>query len=216
MKAIFFDAHGVLYRRASRAHPLIPFLQGHQLACPPPKALRQLRKEVRRLSPYSTQTEQNRAILAALGITEPTLIQEGLQVLAQAAAEIVLFPGVIETLQALQGRGFQLGVITNSNAPSAEKQRWFTRCGLDVRWDAFIASCEVKMAKPQPAIYRLALETCAVQPHEALFVGHEAAELQGARAVGMRTVAFACETMACDSVTHFSELLDLPYLCGPL
>jgi putative hydrolase of the HAD superfamily len=218
MKAIFFDAHGVLYRRAANAHPLIPFLQAHQLASPSAKALRKLRKDIRRSSPYGTQTEQNTAILAALGITDPTLIQEGLQVLAQAAAEIVLFPDVIETLQALQCRGFQLGIITNSNASSAEKQRWFANCGLHVRWDAFIASCEVKLAKPQPAIYHLALAICAVQPNEALFVGHEAAELQGAQAVGVRTVSFVSEAEAksCNTITHFSELLDLPYLRRPL
>jgi FMN phosphatase YigB (HAD superfamily) len=88
---------------------------------------------------------------------------------------------------------------------------------LDVAWDTFIASCEVGVAKPNPRIYHLALNSCHVAPDEAVFVGHDATELVGARRIGLRTVAFAydADVQADDYITQFPDLLLLPYLQTP-
>ncbi|HEY8597469.1 MAG TPA: HAD family hydrolase [Thermomicrobiales bacterium] len=127
---------------------------------------------------------------------------------------IALFPRVIPMLATLRGRGFILGVITDTDVPSAEKLRWFHARGLTLAWDVFVNSEEEGVCKPHPAIYRAALARGGVRADEALFVGHAAHELAGARAVGMATVACHADAGAVGDyrVARFAELPDLPPL----
>ncbi|HKQ98651.1 MAG TPA: HAD family hydrolase, partial [Candidatus Polarisedimenticolia bacterium] len=61
--------------------------------------------------------------------------------------------------------------------------------GLAPYFAAAIWSFRVGVAKPDPAIYRAASEALGVPPDTCVFVGDgNAAELDGARAVGMRAV----------------------------
>jgi HAD superfamily hydrolase (TIGR01509 family) len=51
--------------------------------------------------------------------------------------------------------------------------------------DTIVTSAEAGAAKPDPAIFRLALERLRVQPERALHVGDEPLDEEGARAAGM-------------------------------
>ena len=81
-------------------------------------------------------------------------------------------------------------------------------------WDAITPSSEVGVQKPDPRIYQLALQQLGVNPDQAVFVGHKTAELDGARKVGLKTVAFNYDTDAEADyyIHHFSELADLPIM----
>jgi putative hydrolase of the HAD superfamily len=57
-------------------------------------------------------------------------------------------------------------------------------------FDAMVVSWEVRVAKPDAAIYRIALERLGVAPGEALFVDDRAENVAGAEAVGMRGMMF--------------------------
>jgi putative hydrolase of the HAD superfamily len=60
---------------------------------------------------------------------------------------------------------------------------------LASRFDVTIFSCEVGIRKPDPPIYRAALEGLGVDARHALFVGDGGSdEHRGARAVGLRAV----------------------------
>jgi putative hydrolase of the HAD superfamily len=60
---------------------------------------------------------------------------------------------------------------------------------LASRLDVTVFSCEVGVRKPDPSIYRCALEQVGVDAPHALFVGDGGSdEHRGARAVGMRAV----------------------------
>jgi HAD superfamily hydrolase (TIGR01509 family) len=59
--------------------------------------------------------------------------------------------------------------------------------------DDILISAEVGLAKPDPRIYRLAAERLGVRPDEAVFVDDFAANVEGARAVGMRAIHFRPE-----------------------
>ncbi len=133
-----------------------------------------------------------------------------------AREAIELFPSVIPSLAALRARGFLLGVITDTDVSSAEKLRWLHTRGLTLTWDLFVNSEEEGVRKPHPAIYRAALPRGGVRADEALFVGHAAHELLGARAVGLATVACHAEPGALGDyrVERFADLLDLPLLGG--
>lgn len=57
-------------------------------------------------------------------------------------------------------------------------------------FDKLIISAEVGLAKPDPRIYRLALEGLGVQASEAIFVDDFAENLEAASALGMHTIHF--------------------------
>ncbi|WP_410814346.1 HAD family hydrolase [Micromonospora sp. 067-2] len=89
----------------------------------------------------------------------------------------------LDVLDALRGDGHPLALI--SNATSDTLEAW-PQSPLAQRFDVAVFSCDVGLAKPDPAIYRLAAERLGVGPVECVFVGDGAdGELAGAAAVGM-------------------------------
>ncbi|HET8606976.1 MAG TPA: HAD-IA family hydrolase [Gaiellaceae bacterium] len=89
-------------------------------------------------------------------------------------------PGALEAVRRLAARGLALCVVSNWD------------CGLGEQLAALgfrlpvVTSAEAGAVKPDPAIFRLALERLAVGPGRALHVGDSQADEEGARAAGMR------------------------------
>ena len=94
-------------------------------------------------------------------------------------------PGSREIVMELDARGVPLFAITNFSAdfwpPFHERERDFFSRFRDI-----VVSGEEKMLKPDPALYRRALERFGLRPGEALFVDDRAINVEGAEAVGMR------------------------------
>ena len=93
-------------------------------------------------------------------------------------------PGVHSIVEALEARGVPLFAITNFSADfwppfRAREDSFFSR------FRDIVVSGEVKMLKPDPAIYYLALDRFGLQAREALFVDDRAINVEGAEAVGM-------------------------------
>jgi len=62
--------------------------------------------------------------------------------------------------------------------------------GLRDRFDAFLSSCYLGIRKPEPAIYRLALEIAGAHPAESLLIDDRGPNLEPASALGMQTLLF--------------------------
>jgi putative hydrolase of the HAD superfamily len=99
---------------------------------------------------------------------------------------LVPITGAVETITALRGRGLRIGLITVCSEDVALMWPETEFRGLfDV--EVFSATCGLR--KPDPRIYRLALDELGIEPEEAVFVGDGANdELAGAERVGMRAV----------------------------
>ena len=96
---------------------------------------------------------------------------------------LVLFDDAVHTLEALRPR-FRLGLVTNG--PSRTQRQKIEQFRLIDYLDLLIVSEEVGVAKPDPAIFAIALEQLGVLPGEALFVGDSLEfDLRGAEAAGM-------------------------------
>ncbi len=97
-------------------------------------------------------------------------------------------PGAPEAIRRLKGRT-RLGVVTNNTvAEQAEKLGFL---GLDRVVDFLLTSEEVGVAKPDPAIFRVALDRAGVAPEEAVMVGDSwGSDVVGARAAGIRALWF--------------------------
>ncbi|MEM2057998.1 MAG: HAD family hydrolase, partial [Thermoproteota archaeon] len=101
-------------------------------------------------------------------------------------SHLKLSPEVREVLAALRGR-FRLGVI--SNGPSDIQRYKLKLFDLEREFDPIVISGEVGVAKPDPAIFRRALELARVSPPEALYVGDSPVyDIVGAKGVGMQMV----------------------------
>jgi 2-haloacid dehalogenase len=98
-------------------------------------------------------------------------------------------PGVHELVEALDARGVPLFAITNFSAdfwpPFHDKERAFFGRFRDI-----VVSGEVKLLKPDPAIYWLALDRFALRPADALFVDDRQINVAAALAVGMKAHLF--------------------------
>jgi putative hydrolase of the HAD superfamily len=90
-------------------------------------------------------------------------------------------PEVIDTLERLRPR-FRLGVVTNGGATQRIK---LERAGLGSLLPHVWVSAEVGADKPDPRVFRAALEGLGVRPDEALFVGDDLdRDVLGALGVG--------------------------------
>ena len=97
-------------------------------------------------------------------------------------------PGTEELLRELAAAGAPLFALSNWPADTF----WVARrrfAVLEVFGD-IVVSGEVGLVKPDPAIYRLALERFGLSPGSCVFVDDRAVNVDGARAVGMRAVRF--------------------------
>ncbi len=104
----------------------------------------------------------------------------------ELARELRLFPDVEPTLARLKEAGYRLGMITNvTGDPVADLER----VGLKDRFDVVVASCVVGFEKPDPRIFRVALEALEAAPHQAVHVGDQfLADVEGAKAAGLQAV----------------------------
>ncbi|MCJ7707099.1 MAG: HAD family phosphatase [Anaerolineales bacterium] len=82
----------------------------------------------------------------------------------------------------------KVGMITNawSEIRVALENEWH----IADAFDPLVISAEVGLVKPDPRIYRLALERLGVPPEEAVFIDDFEVNVAGARAVGMMAIRF--------------------------
>lgn len=95
-------------------------------------------------------------------------------------------PGAEEALQWLNDR-FTLGMVTNG-IPDVQRTK-IEATGLTEVFDSIVISGEISVGKPNPAIYRLALEQLKATPEQTIMVGDNyRRDVVGAQALGIRGV----------------------------
>jgi len=120
-------------------------------------------------------------------------------------------PGVKTTLGRLHKSGLVLGAISNSQSPASALENDLARFGLGRLFTAVISSFDLKRTMPEEICYRTALKAMKLPPAQVAFVDHDTAELAGAAAVGMPTVAFNFDPDARADVyiDRFDDLLEV-------
>jgi epoxide hydrolase-like predicted phosphatase len=83
---------------------------------------------------------------------------------------------------------YRTGIISNAwdDVGAMIERRW----KMADAFDQIVLSAEVKLGKPDPHIYHLALEKLQVAPQEAVFIDDFAKNIAGAQAVGMHAIQF--------------------------
>jgi FMN phosphatase YigB (HAD superfamily) len=119
-------------------------------------------------------------------------------------------PGVRNTLACLHRSGFVLGAVGNADEPSSVLGQQVEHLAGEGLFATIISSIDLKHAMPEPACYLAASQAMKLPAEQVTFVGHGQAELAGAAAVGMRTMAFNCESdvRAETYLRRFEDLLE--------
>ena len=129
-----------------------------------------------------------RRIIEVMGGTGDALDACATQIVREWAAcqHFFLYDDVTPVLQELGGRGYKVGLISNSHRCLASFQQHFELHGLIT---AAVSSSEHGFLKPHPSIFEAALRLVGVRPEEAVMVGDSLThDIEGARRVGMRGV----------------------------
>lgn len=128
-----------------------------------------------------------------------------------------LFPECIPTLRAVKEAGLVVGLISNF-------EEWLEGMLIEMEiahlFDLMVISGKEGIEKPDPAIFRLALERSGVAAENAVYVGdHPTLDVEAARSVGMEAVLidrkghhpkFGGDRI--DTLDGILSLLDLGYL----
>ncbi|HEY7356648.1 MAG TPA: HAD-IA family hydrolase [Ktedonobacterales bacterium] len=156
-------------------------------------------------------------------LLRPFIAAENEALLERCAQEIIrefdqhtrweLFPDVLPTLQALQGRGFTLGIISDWGANLASI---ISGLGLPRYFDCLIVSAVTRYAKPEPGLYELALRRVGAIPDYAIHIGDSYIhDVLGARAVGITPILIdrpghlRADEVDCLLIRDLREVLDL-------
>jgi putative hydrolase of the HAD superfamily len=94
------------------------------------------------------------------------------------------FDDSIATLAELRARGIKTALISNCD----HRTRPAEALGLADKVDVVLLSVDVRLAKPQPEIFRLALDRLGVAPARAVFVDDTLDYCAGARVAGVRAL----------------------------
>ncbi|MDQ3136778.1 MAG: HAD-IA family hydrolase, partial [Gemmatimonadota bacterium] len=115
-----------------------------------------------------------------------------------------------DALARLRAAGIRLGVVSNSDGRVEEALK---AAGLREYFDVIVDSTLTGVEKPDPAIFRPALDALGVRPHEALYVGdlHDV-DVVGARAAGipakLLAPAGAAAPAGCATIASLGALAD--------
>ncbi len=215
IRGIFFDAAGVFYdrREATRAFAL-RLLAERGYAVEVAGGARHERGPAEREAMRGdiTPAAYWDGFLQRRGMVEVSERDAAVQAILAHSDDVYTLPGGREALIGLKARGFALGVITDTMYPLERKMRWLARAGVADLFDILACSTELGVHKPDPAIYRHALQQSGLAAAESAFVGHDTRELAGARQVGMATVAvhYDPDAQADYYVSSLLGLLDVP------
>jgi len=225
VRAIFFDAGATLFReRSSRAAIYAEVARGHglevdgaQVAAAMRASHAELPRQVGGAFRYSRPWFERfiADVFARVGHPRlPTGVAPELFARFVDAATFRLFDDVVPTLTELAARGIMLGVVSNW---SETLEELLGRLGLARRFRVVLASAREGVEKPEPELFRRALERAGVAAAEALHVGDQIEkDVAGARAAGITPVLLDRERAHRDfdgaSIVGLGELLLLPLI----
>ena len=93
----------------------------------------------------------------------------------------------VHTMQKLKAAGYRLNYLTNIPADIMDELRqreWFSL------FDGGVASCDVHLCKPEPAIYTTLMQTCNLAYDESIFIDDNKVNAQAAYNLGITGILY--------------------------
>jgi putative hydrolase of the HAD superfamily len=126
-------------------------------------------------------------VLASHGINDPGLVEEARsRYMADRYRGLRLFDETLEVVAAVRTVA-AVGLVTNG--PADIQRPKIELLEIESLFPVIVISEEAGVWKPDPAIFGIALERCAIAAEDAIYVGDSAEhDIPGAHAAGMRAV----------------------------
>jgi putative hydrolase of the HAD superfamily len=140
--------------------------------------------------------------------TDTSLDREQIEMLRKIEVEIWAhpIPGMFDWVSQLRGAGFKTGLLSNMPWDLVNHVR--TNCRWMENFDFKTLSADVRLIKPDPAIYEHTLHGLGASAAETLFVDDREPNIRAARALGMRAIQFLSISQLKDDL----EALGFPLL----
>jgi HAD superfamily hydrolase (TIGR01509 family) len=191
LDAVTVDAYGTLVRLADPTPALGAALAAAGVERTPEEVAAAFAEEVRHYRPRSLRGRDEPSLQTlreeCVGIFLAALRAElGAAAFVPSFIGALVFEpidGAAEVLDELRGRGLRLAVVANWDCAL---RGVLEQLGLAPRFETIVASAEAGAEKPDPEIFRVALERLGVEPARALHIGDEDVDERGAAAAGMR------------------------------
>ena len=100
------------------------------------------------------------------------------------------FPGAQELLQEMRKRGLKLAIA--SSAQPDELKSLLRLLGAEDLVEEKTSSKDVSRSKPDPDVMQVTLMRTGLDAHETLMIGDTAYDIEAARTVQVRAIAFRC------------------------
>lgn len=97
---------------------------------------------------------------------------------------------LVGVIRHLRAKGIKAVLLSNAPPGRSRGTGAAARWGMDDLFDAQVFSYQVGALKPDPRMYRAALDTLEVAPGEAVFIDDAPANVAGARALGIDAILF--------------------------
>jgi HAD superfamily hydrolase (TIGR01509 family) len=105
----------------------------------------------------------------------------------KAAADVLLYPGVLRTLDELRSKSLKLGLVTNNSRAGTDLT--LRRLNLRSFFDSVITRDDCEEMKPASAPILKTLAELGVSPDASILVGDGLVDVMAARAAGIRSAA---------------------------
>ncbi len=203
IKAVFFDLYNTLIRydpsreevHAKALKDLHPDIKPEMLCRPLSAADDYIYREMA-ITPWSQLTDQQkmqkmaeyeRIVLREAGI-EPSeeAVKRLLETARRFKSRMVLYDDVIPSFTAVRDRGLVLGLISNAEQSAYQL---IGELGLKAWLQIIVTSYESGFNKPDPQIFRVALERAGLKAAEAVYIGYQyRIDIVGAKSAGMKAI----------------------------
>ncbi len=100
---------------------------------------------------------------------------------------VTVYPGVVDSVEAIRAAGRQTGLVTSKNRQGA--LRGLTLARLERMMDVLVCADEVTNPKPHPEPVEKAVGLLGADPRTTVYVGDSIHDMVAGRAAGVRTAA---------------------------
>ncbi len=191
LDGVTLDANGTLVELVDPVQDLVAVLRERGVERDPAAVARAFAAESRHYIPRVAEGRDEASLAALYRDCAAVFLDEvGAELDAVEFAPVYIgainfevLPGVPEALAKLRRRGLELAVVANWDANLLPR---LAAAGLDTYVRTVVSAGEAGVAKPDPAIFELALERLGIRPDRALHIGDASSDEAGAKAAGMR------------------------------
>ncbi len=127
----------------------------------------------------------HRRLGATLGLPDAEAVR---RFQAKFYAKQRLFPEMLALIERLRQADCKVALLTNAFVGLDEVALRDWGLDLPAMFDVYVNSALVKLAKPNPAIYELALERLGVLPEQAIFIDDSLVNVQAAAQLGIHAI----------------------------